>query len=88
VGEKDGVAHLISAILAQFAPYIVGALALLASLFGVYRKGQKDANTKHTAKVANGIFTRKETRDEIDGDVRLVDAADELRRNWTSPKPR
>ena len=60
----------------------------MATLFGVYRKGGKDANTKHKAKVAKGALDRKDIRDEIDDDVRVVDAADELRRNWTSPKPR
>ena len=38
---------MITAILAQFAPYIAGLVALLASVFGVYVKGQKDANNKH-----------------------------------------
>tara|TARA_R110000822_G_C15154982_1_gene477637 strand:+ start:147 stop:386 length:240 start_codon:yes stop_codon:yes gene_type:complete len=79
---------LISFILGEFGPYIAGALALMATLFGVYRKGGKDANTKHKAKVAKGALDRKDIRDEIDDDVRVVDAADELRRNWTSPKPR
>ena len=88
MGEKDGVAHLISAILAQFAPYIVGALAAVAALFAAYRKGGTNAKTKLHNKITKGATARKEIRDEIDDDVRLVDAADELRRNWTSPKPR
>jgi hypothetical protein len=78
---------MITAILAEFGPYIAGALALLAGLFGVYRKGRKDANTKHNAKVAKGTSERKKTRDEIDDDVRLINASNELRRNWTRPKP-
>ena len=38
---------MISAALAQFAPYIAGLVALLAGLFGVYVKGRRDANNKH-----------------------------------------
>jgi hypothetical protein len=78
---------MITAILTQFAPYIAGALAAVAALFAAYRKGGTNAETKLHNKIAKGATARKETRDEIDDDVRLVDAADELRRNWTRPKP-
>lgn len=79
---------MITAILGDFAPYIAGALAAVAALFAAYRKGGTNAKIKLQDKIAKGTTARKETRDEIDDDVRLVDAADELRRNWSRPKPR
>jgi hypothetical protein len=78
---------VISAALAQFAPYIAGALAAVAALFAAYRKGGSNAKIKLHNKIAKGATARKETRDEIDNDVRLVDASNELRRSWTRPKP-
>jgi hypothetical protein len=79
---------MITAILGEFAPYIAGALAAISALFAAYRKGGSNAKIKLHNKIAKGATARKETRDEIDDDVRLVDAADELRRNWSRPKPR
>jgi hypothetical protein len=79
---------MITAILTQFAPYIAGALAAVAALFAAYLKGGTDAETKLHNKIAKGATARKETRDEIDDDVRVIDAANELRRNWTRPWPR
>ena len=78
---------MISAALAQFAPYIAGALAAVAALFAAYHKGGTNAKIKLHNKIAKGATARKETRDEIDNDVRLVDASNELRRSWTRPKP-
>jgi hypothetical protein len=79
---------MITAILTQFAPYIAGALAAVAALFAAYRKGGTNAETKLHNKITKGANARKEIRDEIDDDVRVINAANELRRNWTRPKSR
>ena len=78
---------MITTILGEFAPYIAGALAAVAALFAAYLKGGSNAKTKLHNKIAKGATARKDTRDEIDDDVRLVNASNELRRNWTRPKP-
>jgi hypothetical protein len=86
--NHNRASFVISSALAQFAPYIAGALAAVAALFAAYLKGGSNAKIKLHNKIAKGATARKEIRDEIDDDVRLVDAADELRRNWSRPKPR
>ena len=63
-----------------------GVAAFVASLLAAYFRGGKNATAKINDKIAKGTIARKDTRDEIDDDVRLVDAADELRDKWSLPK--
>ena len=73
-------------LLGEFGPYIAGALAAVAALWAAYRKGSASGVKKVHDKITKGTTARKDTRDEIDNDVRLVDAADELQRKWSRPK--
>lgn len=74
-------------LLSQYAVQIGGVLALILAVFGYgaskQRKGRKAgiAKVKRDATVAAN--KRKGVRDEIDNDVRDIDAADELHDKWT-----
>ncbi len=53
-------------ILAQFWPYIAGAVGAIAAFLGVYVKGRSDARHKADMKaMRDGIKTRKRM-DEVD----------------------
>lgn len=67
--------------------YLGGALALLAAVFGYgvakLRKGRKQGANKVRRDAAVSANKRKDVRDEIDDDIRTVDASSELRNDWT-----
>ena len=66
---------------------IGGALALIAAVWGYgkakERKGRKTGADQVRRRAAAGAENREEKRDEIDDDVRSVDAASELHDKWT-----
>jgi len=65
----------------------LGALLLAVLTFGVVQrgKGRKEGKEIIRRRAQAGAEDRKEERDEIDDDVRGVDAANELRSDWTRP---
>lgn len=64
-------------------------MALLAIVGAIFygtrqeRKGRKEATTEIRRRADVAAQDRKETRDEIDDDVRQSGAADELRNEWS-----
>jgi hypothetical protein len=78
---------MLGVLLGEFGPYIAGALTAVGVLWATYCRGSASGVKKVHDKITKGTIARKEKRDEIDNDVRLVDAADELRRNWSRTRP-
>lgn len=63
-----------------------GVVAFVATLLAAYLRGGAKAKKDITDKIIKGTAAREETRDEIDDDVRQLDAASELRDKWSRPK--
>lgn len=63
---------------------VAGAFGLfVVALFTAFVKGKASAKKDHIETVRKGTETRRDARDEINDDVHLSDAANELRDNWT-----
>lgn len=57
---------MISALLAQFWPYLVAAGGAIVALLGVYAKGRKDANARAAQKAADKYIETRNRMDETD----------------------
>lgn len=72
---------LLSGIWARIAPYVLGALAVIGLLFGVYRSGKKSAQVDAMADQLENV----KVRDEVESDFMRSDDSERkrLRDKWT-----
>lgn len=63
----------------QIKMYLLGVVAFVVTVFGIYFKGKsagrKDAENKHTRRRVEAMKTAKDVRDEVDNDPYFIDRA-------------
>ncbi|MGE8105140.1 hypothetical protein ACQKP1_15785 [Allorhizobium sp. NPDC080224] len=79
---------MLSALLAQFAPYLVGALALIGGIAAAYLKGRSRGSTDAKAKLAQADAKAVKTARKVEDDVRKSSDPDVDRRlsQWMRDK--
>lgn len=62
-------------MLARIKIYLLGVAAFVATVFGIYLKGKRDAETRYDRRRVEAMKTAKDVRDEIQDDPYFVDRA-------------